>query len=349
MSPDSPPIRTALLAVLLVTSVVAGAVAMTGSATASLSGATTTDVVGGLSEVQQTITVRGQATENGATNYYEVDVTDIVTSGATVTDFSFTDSGSSGDVIGNETPGHYAESGHTIVFSVTEDPMDRDTKLDFQVDLTLDTTMLRTGGQHRYSVTQYEDASRDVTLSPQAAEFRVVGAENLEVETSEQTTRAVDVSHEATHTMTERVRGVRYVSVHTNGAGYGNVTARDVSVTKNDGADLSAATSERIRVMDGGSSILVPLDAETTFHRDDSVRVTLHNVSNPPSDSHFTLAFRTRTEKATYVASGRFELQAACLAALDTGARTGTGAPGLGVLGGAAAMLVVGTVLGRRS
>lgn len=153
-----PAVRAATLAVMLLTVVLSGAVGFSGTARASLSTATAEDVLTGLDGTSQSVSVAGQSTVNGGTDYYTIDVTDTIRTGAELESIRFTNTGRDDDALAKNWTPQYHRENRTITFAVTEDAGDVDKKVGFDIVLVLDTTGAIAPYAREYTVTQYDTA-----------------------------------------------------------------------------------------------------------------------------------------------------------------------------------------------
>lgn len=334
------------VAVLVVLTSVAGAAVFVGESSASLSTATAENVIAGMSDVNQTVTVLGQSTANGGTDYYEVRLGEIVTAGASVESVAFRNRGDDADAVPPGGTLTYHERNRTVAFTVREDPDDLDKKLDFAARIGLDTTGAISRSELRYDVVQYERPTADSPLSPQAAQFKLIGSSLLVARTSSENAGAHPVSHNASLTMPSRVRDVSHLAVNTTGANYGNLTATDVSLTIDGGPDL--VTRRDPVVNPAGSGILIPLDEDTRFLKHADVRLSIGDARNPSRTRPMTVSFRTAPATTVFASTDELEIALECdldSATLDRHRALGTwGALGftLGTLVGVLAVLGVG-------
>lgn len=326
---------TSIVAALVVLSVIAGAAVFAGESSASLSTANAENVIAGMSSVNQTVTVLGQSTADGGTNYYEVKLGEIVTAGASVESVVFENIGDDTDAIPSNTSLTYHEGNRTVTFRVREDPDDLNKKLDFTLRVGLDTTGAIARGELRYDVVQYESSSANSPLSPQAAQFKLIGSSLLVARTSSETAGAYPVYHNASLTMPTRQRDISHLAVNTTGANYGNLTADEVRVTINGGPDL--VTKRDPVVNPSGSGILLPLDEETRFLKNDDVRLSIGDARNPAKSQPMTLSFRTAPSETVFASTDELEINMECDVDSST-VRSATRTAGtLGFAGGAVA------------
>lgn len=314
-------VRWVVVSILIVGSIVGSVGGFAGTTSASLSTATTQDVVAGLANASQAVTVEGQATGDGATDYYQVRITDIIRAGATIQGARFLNVGQDEDTIAPNSSIQYDPVNQTITFAVTEDATDVDKKVDFQVVLQLDTTEAIASDELRYGVVQYPTAKLDNALSPQAAQFRLIGSNVLSARTSSDRSGASPVTHRAVLTMPLRERGVTHITVNTTGANYENLSHREVIIRRNGGNDLVTTLGA---VTGSGGGLLIRLDTTTNFYKGDEVRIVLRQARNPAQTRVLTVTFRTSPTDPAFATSDEIKIAVECP---DEGATIGGSFP----------------------
>lgn len=355
MTPDTSRLPAVLLAGLLALSAVAGAVAFAGTAGASLSVATADDVLAGLPDAEQTVTISGQTPANGDVDQYVLHVGPLVSTGTEVLGAEFENTGDDGDHVLENGTATFHPGNDTVTLLVAEDGADLDTKVDFRVTLHLDTSNAVAAGELRYDVVQYDSPSSREKLSPQTAQFDLIGSKPMTAATSDEVAGASPVTHEATMDLAERVRHVRVIHLNTTGADYRTLTAADVTLTLNGGQDLVTADTASVQANPEGDGLLVRLATPITFYPGDRVRLAVHGAANPPSRATMTVSFWTDPQTPLYAGSDTLDVRVVCGSPTPTASPApGTpypGAPGtmpiVGVGGGAVALVGAAYLLGR--
>lgn len=346
MKPSTRSVRIAVLVAVITGSVITGLGAVTQPARASLSTATADNVVAGLSNASQPVYVTGQATGNGETNYYRIDVSDILRTGAEVQEVTFVNLGSDQDALDANSQIRYLPDAQAIEFAVTEDSADPDKKVEFAVKVTLDTTDAIATDELRYTVVQFATERMDNKLSPQSAQFTLIGTNVLSATTESDSAGIFPVTHRGELTMPRRERGITHLSINTSGANYGALTHEDIVVRVNGGVDL-VTTPGAVSGTAGG--LMIQLDSVTTFYQQDEVTITLRNATNPPSTSQMTVALRTRPTEPVFASSDELQVDVECLQTGDVvERRAGWSRPSFETYGAVGAgMLVAGALAVR--
>ncbi|MFB6137083.1 MAG: hypothetical protein ABEJ42_01910 [Halobacteriaceae archaeon] len=279
---------------------------------ASLSTATAEDVVVGLPEESQTVSISGQVPTNGETDYYVLELAEFTRSGAEIRNVTFRNVGGDGDALAaNGVPRYYPGNG-SVTLQVTEDPADLNKQVDFDVVLEVDTSDAVGGGQFRYEVKQFDTTTRDEAMSPQAAQFRLIGAQSLTARTSSQVPGAAPVTHTGTMTLPTRERGVIRVVVNTSGANYGGLSHGNATVRVNGGADLVTGVGPPPAVSSDGDGVILFLDREVRIRVDDQLTVRLDGVRNPGRSGPMTVSLRTGPGEVVFAATDELEINPRC-------------------------------------
>ncbi|MFB6136708.1 MAG: surface glycoprotein, partial [Halobacteriaceae archaeon] len=168
-------LRAVFLAALMLVSVFAGTIAFAGSAAASVSGSSASNVAGGFADVQQTVQVQGTAVggEGGNDTYvldFEGASTSIVSAGGSVTDAEVTSTGSDDSVTRAA-----MVDGNNVKVSVADGGTGDSGAVSFTVTVTWDLTDVAADGtSYGVNIDQYDSATSTSTSGTETVNFGAI-------------------------------------------------------------------------------------------------------------------------------------------------------------------------------
>jgi len=280
--------------------VAVGSIGFVNTATASFQGASATDIGAGLASTTQTVTIDAQSpNEDGGTDVYRINVSNMVERGATYEDATFVEVDEDGDTL--ESGPTYNATTNRISLTVSEGANDGDKKLSFAVEITYDTRDATPKRQMQYTaVKQYDTADSTSWKGSTNPQFQLYGGTDTVVNTSSATGGAAPVSHNLTFEMTGTMDAHQLV-VETPGANYDSVTADDITYFTVGSTEVADQISS---VSSNGDQLTITLNSDQVMEHADTVRLGISDATNPSESTTLHAAFSSEEDTARFETDG---------------------------------------------